>query len=324
MPYAASSLYWYVRSIILSGLKSLFKQRYLPFTIVLFALSIISTIMPHLSGVEGALGLAMFFGQLWLVIPLFLLFFVSYSSWSFILPFFFYLWFGFLALVVLLICRDFVDSWAGHIYFLGVSNRVPLTHIFNAVFGIGIGISLVFVDIFSVAFILISMFMIYVVNVFARIEKNNIFATIISFFYVFVLYNFFMMKNVARQFSSFFLIIDVFIALLAMFFVAAKFIKPFQSRVPFINNKTIVYSTLGLLALFHVYTLNTAFFQSMHTALFILSVSIISAALPLFYLSPSFHDYFSRKPSVKEAVKQAATTVASEFFGKIIMKVEKP
>ena len=323
MQYSVTAVYWYLRSLILSGMKELFKPRYLPFTLSLLVLSIISTIMPHLAGVEAALGLALLFGQLWLIIPLFFLFLISYASWSFLLPFFFYLWFAVLTIIILLMCRDFVDSWAGYIFFMGTPNRVPLTHVFNAIFGLGIGISLVFVDVFSAAFILISLFMIYIVNVFVRIEKNNLFATTVTFFYIFILYNFSMMKNVAQKFSPFFIIVDILLALLTIFFIADKFVKPFQSRIPFINNRTIVYSALGLVALFHIYTINTDFFQAMHTAVFISSVSILSVVLPLFYLSPYLKEYFSRKPSAKEAVKQAATTVASEFLGKVMMKVEK-
>lgn len=321
--YRGKAVYWYIRSMILSGFKELFKPRFLPFTILIFSLSIIATIFPHLSGVEAALGLALLFGQLWLIIPLFFLFLISFNSWSFILPIFFFLWFSFMAVLLLLISRDFVDSWAGYIFFLGEARRVPYTHIFNAIFGLGIGISLVFVDIFSVAFILISMFMIYIVNVFAKIDDNNLFATTITVFYIFILYNFSMMKNVAKQFSGVFGIVDIFLIIFSIFFIATRFIKPFESKLKFITKNMIVYSSLGLLALFYVYTLNTDFFQTMHTTLFISTVSLMSLSLVLYYISPTFHNLFSRKPSSNEAVKQAATTVASEFYGQIFMKVDK-
>jgi hypothetical protein len=321
--YRGKAIYWYLRSTVISGVKELFKIRFLPFTILLLILSIISTLFPNLAGVEAAMGLALIFGQLWLVIPLFFLFIISYSSWSFVLPAFFYVWFSLMAFILLMISRDFVDSWAGYIFFLGEVRRVPYTPIFNAIFGIGIGISLVFVDIFSVAFILISMFMIYIVNVFAKIENNNLFATIISIFYIFILYNFAMMKNVARQFSGFFGVFDILFIVFSLFFIATKFIKPFQPKLKFINSRMIVYSAMGIIALFYVYTLNTNFFQSMHTILFISLVSIMSASLLLYYISPAFHNLFSRKPTANEAVKQAATTVANEFFGQIFMKVDK-
>ena len=321
--YRGKAVYWYIRSMILSGFKELFKPRFLPFTILLFTLSIISTLFPLLSGVEAALGLALLFGQLWLIIPLFFLFLVSFNSWSFILPLFFFLWFSFMAVILLLISRDFVDSWAGHIFFLGEVKRVPYTHIFNAIFGLGMGIALVFVDIFSVVFIIISMFMIYIVNVFAKIDENNLFATTMTIFYIFILYNFSMMKNVAKQFSGIVGVIDILLIIFSIFFIATRFTKPFESKLKFINRNMIVYSSFGLLALFYVYTLNTNFFQSMHTALFISTVSLMSASLILYYISPTFHNLFSRKPSSKEAIKQAATTVASEFFGQIFMKVDK-
>jgi hypothetical protein len=321
MSYVESAVYWYIRNVTFAGLKLLFNRKNLPLTILLLAAAVAATVNPNFVGVEAAFGLALIFGHIWLVLPLFLLFFVSFASWSFILPFFYIVWLLVVTVTTLLLSRDFVASWAGYIFFFGEKRgRVPFAPLFNLLFLAGIIVSVLNINSYSLVLFAISLFMTYIVNAFAKKGRNNLFATVLSIFYVSILYNFLVMQYMPVQLSLAFLSLDSILTLFALFFMLGVIAKSVEARLP--ERASVVLSCLGLFALFHASVSNTDFLLAYHTHLFVVSAIVFAVSIVLFNVSIRFMSYFSSKPSTTDALKTAAKYLASEMLGRFIMKVK--
>jgi hypothetical protein len=162
--------------------------------------------------------------------------------------------------------------------------------------------------------------MTYIVNVFAKKGRNNLFSTILSIFYISILYNFLVMQYMPVQLSLAFLSLDSIITLFVFFFMLSAIAKSIESRLP--ERASVVLSCLGLFALFHASISNTNFIIAYHTHLFVVSSIIFAASIVLFNVSIRFMSYFSSKPSTTDALKTAAKYLASEVLGRFIMKVK--
>jgi hypothetical protein len=309
MSYIERGVYWYLKNVFFGGIKTLLSKNYIFFTILALSMAALS-FNPTMARIEVITAISFILGA-WqpIIFPLAFVTLIIIPGIGSNTLFFIPLWAFFTASIALLVPRDMVDSWGGYALFFGnQKGHVPFNFIFNLIFFIGIAASLTLLNPYSIVFLVISLLMLYITNVFAKQRKNDRFGFALSIFYVNIFYYFLTINTPA--FASGFIILDSFIALFTLFFAVQGNARILESKVA---PHAAVFLTLGLALGFH-----SAGSANLHLYQFIFSAAIFPVVIVLFLSSDKVENYFTRQPSVGKAIVDFGKNKLEDFLKKLI------
>jgi len=229
-------------------------------------------------------------------------------------------------LMLFVIIRDFMSSLGGFVLFFGEEKgRVVFRPVFNLIV---LG-SLAWFYTLTPASpytgfmgVCLAIFMFYIINVFAKKGRNNVYATILSIYYLYFLYVSVSSLNFATMVGAF--VSDLFITLI-MFFFIAKGAVTFLNRanLKMINTDNLILLFLGFVLLFHAVAVAVATGTGQGTLLelqfkFSLAncVIIILSSQMLFTFSKEYRDFMTSQPGKINVAVQVVKGVLKELVGK--------
>jgi hypothetical protein len=294
MSYIEQGIYWYIKNIILGGIKTLISKQYLFFTVLSISVALLAAFNPIMQRLEVIVALSLIMGA-WqpVVFPVAFAVMLFIPGIEGLVWLFLPLWAIFTALVALFIPRDLVDSWGGYgVFFGNPKGHVPFNFVFNLIFIGGVIYSLAFLTAYSVVFLMISLTMLYMTNLFARRDKNDRLGFTLSIFYISIFY-YFATINAFSSISGF-TVVDTLIALFTLFFAVQGNTRILESKVA---PHAAVFLTLGLALGFHAVGST-----NLHLYQFVFASVIFPVTIVLFLFSERFENYFTRQPSMTKAV----------------------
>lgn len=229
-------------------------------------------------------------------------------------------------LMTFIIIRDFMSSLGGFVLFFGEKKgRVVFKPVFNVIilFSLFWYYTLIQTNPYT-AFLGIgfSLFIFFMINVFATKYDCNVYATILAAYFIYFVYVTIAGLNVSTMMGAF---ISDFIIILIMFFFIAKTVGLLVNRANLerINPDNIVLMFLGLVLLFHSVAISVSLgggerllFESQHkfSAATVVVITLASAAL--FLTNEDFRDFMTCLPRKRDVLLKVVVGGVKELFRK--------
>jgi len=227
-------------------------------------------------------------------------------------------------LIFFVLIRDFMSSIGGFVLFFGEEKgRVVFRPVFNViVLASLVGYyHLTSIDYYTAFLgITFALFMFYMINVFAKKKKNNVFVTILCMYYIYFIYQVIAGLTVSTMMGAF--VSDLLITLI-MFFFIAKTVGIFIGRMKIkrINPENIVLFSLGLVLLFHSVSIGVALgggvqilfeLQQKVSSANIVFITVVSTLF--FFKSERFREFMTSLPKKRDVLSTVFFGAIKELF----------